>query len=56
MTAAIDRLRIGGHPVQDADLTHASPYRYEHINPYGQYTFNVRQELARKGLRPLRKT
>ena len=35
--AAIYRLRIDGHPVQDAGQTHLSPCRYEHINPYGEY-------------------
>src|SRR5262249_19341032 len=29
------RLRTDGHPVQDADLAHLSPCRYEHFNPYG---------------------
>ncbi|MBV8310264.1 MAG: Tn3 family transposase, partial [Planctomycetaceae bacterium] len=36
MAAAIDRLRIDGHPVQEADLAHLSPCRHEHINPYGK--------------------
>jgi TnpA family transposase len=54
MTAAIDRLRINGHPVQEADLAHLSPCRYEHINPYGKYAFDVSENLGRAGLRPLR--
>jgi TnpA family transposase len=54
MAAAIDRLRIDGHPVQDADLAHLSPCRYEHINPYGKYAFDVGEDLGRAVLRPLR--
>ena len=54
MAAAIDRLRIDGHPVQDADLAHVSPCRYEHINPYGKYAFDVGEDLGRAVLRPLR--
>ena len=54
MGAAIDRLRIDGHPVQDADLAYLSPCRYEHINPYGKYTFEVSEDLRGARLRPLR--
>lgn len=36
MAAAIDRHRIDGHSVQETDLGHPSPCRYEHINPYGK--------------------
>ena len=54
MAAAIDRLRIDGHSVQDADLPHQSPCRYEHINPYGKYAFEVSEDLRGARLRPLR--
>ena len=54
MAAAIDRLRIDGHPVQEADLAHLSPCRYEHINPYGKYAFEVSEDLRGAKLRPLR--
>ena len=54
MAAAIDRLRIDGHPVQEADLAHLSPCRYEHINPYGKYAFEVSEDLGGAALRPLR--
>ena len=54
MGAAIDRLRIDGHPVQDSDLAYLSPCRYEHINPYGKYTFEVSEDLRGARLRPLR--
>ena len=30
-----------GHPVADEDVAHLSPARYEHINPYGRYSFEV---------------
>ena len=54
MAAALDRLRIDGHPVQEADLAHLSPCRYEHINPYGKYAFEMSEELGGAKLRPLR--
>ena len=54
MAAAIDRLRIDGHPVQEADLAHLSPCRYEHINPYGKYAFEMSEDLGGAKLRPLR--
>jgi TnpA family transposase len=54
MQAIIEQLRKEGYPVNDDDLKHLGPARYEHINPYGHYTFNVQQESERKGLRPLR--
>jgi TnpA family transposase len=50
----IEQLRKEGYQIKDDDLKHLGPARYEHINPYGHYTFNVQQELQRKGLRPLR--
>ena len=54
MQAVIDQLRKEGYQINDDDLRHLGPSRFEHINPYGHYTFNVQQELQRKGLRPLR--
>jgi hypothetical protein len=54
MTAAIDRLRIHGHPVQEADLAYLSPCRYEHVNPYGKYAFDVSEDRGGAVLRPLR--
>jgi hypothetical protein len=53
MAAAVDRLRADGHPVQDADLAHLSPCPYEHINPYGEYAFEVSEDLRGARLRPL---
>jgi TnpA family transposase len=54
MQAIIEQLRKEGYQVSDNDLRHLGPARHGHINPYGHYTFNVQQELQRKGLRPLR--
>jgi hypothetical protein len=54
LAAAIERLRIEGHPVQESDLAHLSPCRYEHINPYGKYAFEMSQDLGGAKLRPLR--
>lgn len=54
MQAIIEQLRKEGYQINDDDLRHLGPARHEHINPYGHYTFNVQQELQRKGLRPLR--
>lgn len=54
MQEIIKQLRKDGYYISDDDLKHLGPVRHEHINPYGHYTFNVLQELQRKGLRPLR--
>ena len=51
----IDQLKKEGYPVNEADIAHLSPVRYEHINPYGKYSFNVAKELNRKQLRLLKK-
>ena len=54
MSAVLDQLKAQGYPVDDADVAHLWPARYENINPYGKYRFNVDGEFHRKGLRPLR--
>ncbi|MEO6807522.1 MAG: Tn3 family transposase [Isosphaeraceae bacterium] len=54
MAAANDRLRIDGHTVLESDLAHLSPCRYEHINPYGKYGFEMSKDLGGAKLRPLR--
>ena len=41
--------------MREEDLAHLSPARYEHINPYGKYRFDLDEALCRKTLRPLRK-
>lgn len=55
MKAVIDQLQSEGLNIEDSDLVHLSPCRFNHINKYGKYTFNVDKEMARKYLRPLRK-
>jgi hypothetical protein len=52
MAAAIDRLRIDGHSILEEDIAHVSPCRYEHINPYGKYAFDVGEALGGARLRP----
>ena len=54
MAAAIEQLRVEGHAVRDADLVYLSPARFEHLNPYGKYTFDVHDTRKRPSLRPLR--
>ncbi|MDQ1327703.1 MAG: Tn3 family transposase, partial [Candidatus Poribacteria bacterium] len=47
--------KVEGYPIMESDLRHLSPARFEHINPYGKYRFDIDKELQRKELRPLRK-
>ena len=52
---AIEQLKREGRQIDEEDMKHLSPARYEHINVYGRYFFPVREEMSRKGLRSLRK-
>jgi TnpA family transposase len=54
MWEAIEQLKKEGRQIDDADVKHLSPARYEHINVFGKYSFPVKEELSRKSLRPLR--
>src|SRR5262245_21831711 len=54
MQAALDQLRSEGYPVHEEDVTHLSPARFEHINPFGKYSFPIEQARRRVGLRTLR--
>lgn len=54
MAAAINQLKAENYPVDETDITHLSPARYEHINPYGKYQFDLAKNLHREQLRPLR--
>jgi hypothetical protein len=47
-------LQREGHPIDEADVKHLSPARYEHVNIFGKYNFPVKEELGRVQLRPLR--
>ncbi len=52
--AIIEQLEKEGYTFDSNDLLHISPCRFDHINKYGKYFFNVDRELNRKQLRPLR--
>jgi TnpA family transposase len=56
MAEAIAQLKREGSPVNESDLPHIWPTRYEHINVYGRYHFNSEEAQRRKGLRPLRQS
>lgn len=51
--AVADALRAGSHEVLIPDLAHLSPTRFEHVNRYGRYLFDV-EGSPRTVLRPLR--
>ncbi len=42
-----------GRPLDDEAAKHLSPAQSDHINPYGNYTFDIERELTRTGRRPL---
>lgn len=54
MHAALDQLRMEGMAMQEENLAHLSPARFEHVNPYGKSVFPSDQASQRQGLRPLR--
>lgn len=56
MAEAIAQLKREGYPVNESDLPHIWPTRYEHINVYGRYHFNIEEAQRREGLRPLRQS
>jgi rRNA maturation protein Nop10 len=47
MQAVLNQLRTEGTPVQEEDLVHLSPARFEHVNPYGKYVFPIEQASQR---------
>lgn len=55
MWAVMEQLKKEGHQIEEADVSHLSPARYEHLNVFGKYSFPVKEELSRKTLRPLRR-
>ena len=55
MQEVIKQLQLEGKEINEADLVHLSPARFEHINPYGRYEFDVDKTFSREDLRPLRK-
>lgn len=54
IAAALDYLKQAGYEINEEDIAHLSPARFEHINPYGKYRFNLAENQSRQGLRPLR--
>jgi TnpA family transposase len=55
MWEAIEQLKREGRQIDEADIKHLSPARYDHINVFGRYSFPVEEALKRRKLRPLRK-
>jgi TnpA family transposase len=53
--AAVEQLKSEGVEIKDEDLSHISPARFAHINPYGRYYFNIEENINRKELCPLRR-
>ena len=54
MQEVIEQLSVEGADFDETDFVHLSPARFEHINPYGRYDFDVAKTFDRQGLRPLR--
>ncbi len=54
MQAIVEQLKNEGYEINEDDLKHVSPCRFDHINKHGRLTFNVKKELNRNELRPLR--
>jgi TnpA family transposase len=54
MQAVLDSLRAEGRSIEEDDVAHLSPARFEHVNPYGKYVFPLEEAERRQGLRPLR--
>ncbi len=51
----LERLSEEGHHVDEEDLSHLWSTRYEHINPYGKYSFDLTNNdgIGGESLRPL---
>jgi len=54
LQAAVEELRKQDEVIREADLVHLSPVRFRHINRYGKFRFDLGDDLASSGLRPLR--
>jgi len=54
MAEALRQLEQEGRIIDHRDLMHVWPTRFEHINVYGQYHFNLEEARQRNGLRALR--
>ncbi len=56
IAAIVEQLKNEGYQISDEDISHVSPCRFEHINKYGHYNFDIEKEMRRKYLRPFRNT
>ena len=54
MQEGIKQLSGEGTKLNQADFVHLSPARFEQINPYGRYEFDVAKTFSRQELHPLR--
>lgn len=54
MAQALQQLEREGYAVDPDDLKYNWPTRFEHINVYGRYEFNLKEARRRDGLRKLR--
>jgi hypothetical protein len=54
MQEAVRQMGTEGDPFDDQRLSCLSPARFEHVNRYGRYRFDIEREAGRTGLRPLR--
>ena len=54
MQAAIDEPIRNGESIEESELVHLSPIRFQHINRYGRFRFDIGDDVASSGLRPLR--
>ena len=52
--AVVEQLKLEGYQVNESDLEFIWPTRFANLNVHGKYTFKLKEELNRKGLRPLR--
>ena len=55
MAEALKQLEREGYEVNSEDLGHIWPTRFEHVNVYGKYEFNLEDARQRNGLRELRR-
>lgn len=53
MQSAIEHLKAQGEEISEEELSHLSPARFEHINIYGKFSFEISVPLSNDGLRPL---
>ena len=54
MHEVVEQLKQEGLEIDEENLKHVWPTRFEHINVYGKYEFNLDEAKRRQGLRKLR--